>query len=58
MKEALLPLAFRHEMGQVFVVKNHEVLVYLTSRKTLEFKYLMCQAATRIIILLKLALLD
>jgi len=44
-------------MEKVFVVKRYEILIYLTSGKTPELKYLRCQAAKRTIIVLKLALL-
>ena len=50
-------MSINTEIGQVFAVRKYEILIYLTSKKTLEFKYLRCQAAKRFIILLKLALL-
>ena len=45
------------EIEQIFIAKNNEILIHLTSEKNPEFKYLRYQTTKRIIILLKLALL-
>jgi len=36
------PSGSSNEMELVFVVKSYEILIYLTSGKPLEFKYLRC----------------